>query len=272
MRGIDISNWQQGIIPPAMQIDFCICKATEGIGYTDPSYNRFIADCMEGYLPFGFYHFARENSPEQEARWFYSQVMDEIGYGLPVLDYEVSNYDNVDWCERFITEFHELSGTWCVLYISASRCGEYEDSWIPDKCKLWIAGYPYAATDWTESACPYNCYPWKRSNLIIWQFTSSLILDGYPGRLDGNIAYIGKASWDAISKGDDIEMVTDNDIERIAQKVWEYRYRAGTDEQDEILKKNGISKNGDSNRYNVLNACVALIARICDKLGIDKEI
>ena len=67
-------------------------------------------------------------------------------------------------------------------------------------------------------------------------------------------------------------MVTDSDIERIAQKVWEYRYRAGTDEQDEILEQYGISKGKHSNRYNVLNACVALIARICDKLGIDKEI
>lgn len=254
MRGIDVSNWQQSIYLPAMPIDFAIAKASEGIGYRDPAYTRFASDCLEHVIPFGAYHFARENSPEQEARYFYSQIMDEVGYIIPILDYETSNRDNVDWCERFMMEFHDYADVWPWLYISASRCGEYADSWIPDSCKLWLAGYPYPATEWTQSACPYNCWPWNRDDMVMWQFTSSLILPGYNGRLDGNIAYIGKEQWNAYAKGDDLEMVTDSDIEKIAQRVWEYTYKHDGMHDTIIQDMQGIPDSEcNSNRYNVLN-------------------
>nr|DAW20916.1 MAG TPA: hypothetical protein [Caudoviricetes sp.] len=33
LKGIDISKWQNGIDIGATEVDFVICKATEGIGY-----------------------------------------------------------------------------------------------------------------------------------------------------------------------------------------------------------------------------------------------
>ena len=209
MRGIDISNWQAGIIPSALGIDFCICKATEGIGYTDPTCDGFVTDCMENGLLWGFYHFARENEPEAEAEWFYNECRNYFNHGIPVLDYETSNANNIEWCERFMTRLHDLTGVWAMLYISASRCGEYENSWLPDKCGLWVAGYPYANENWTEQDMPYNIYPWPFA--AIWQFTSSLMLDGWSyvetvydeygthdenrNCLDGNIAYMNANAW-----------------------------------------------------------------------------
>lgn len=194
MNGIDISNWQAGIIPSALPIDFCICKATEGLGYTDACCDGFVQDCIDNDLLWGFYHFARENEPEQEAEWFYNECLGYFGHGIPVLDYETSNYNNVEWCERFLNRLHELSGVWALLYISASRCGEYENSWIPDVCGLWVAGYPYEMTSFEEAGnMPYSIYPWRFA--AIWQFTSSLYLSGYDGRLDGNIAYMDKEAW-----------------------------------------------------------------------------
>ena len=161
MRGIDISNWQAGLIPSNMNIEFCIAKATEGLGYTDPSCDAFIQNCIQNDIPWGFYHFARENEPEQEAEYFYNECVNYFGKGIPVLDYETTNYDNRDWCERFMNKLHELSGVWGMLYISASRCGEYENSWLPEKCGLWVAGYPWYNPDWTEQEMPYNIYPWS---------------------------------------------------------------------------------------------------------------
>lgn len=193
MYGIDISNWQDGIIPSEMKIDFCIVKATEGLGYVDPTCDCFIQDCIANNIPWGFYHFARENEPEDEAQFFYDNCKNYFKHGIPVLDYEVSNYDNVEWCERFLEKLHDLSGVWAMLYISASRCGKYEGSWIPEKCGLWVAGYPYVITEWTNEDCPYNIHPWNFA--AIWQFTSDLILHGYVGRLDGNIAYMDKSAW-----------------------------------------------------------------------------
>lgn len=193
MRGIDISNWQAGLSPSALNIDFCICKATEGIGYTDKCCDNWIQECINNGKLWGFYHFARENEPEDEAQYFYDECKGYFNYGIPVLDYETSNYNNCEWCERFLNKLHELTGIWAILYISASRCGEYENSWIPEKCGLWVAGYPWDNPNWTEQEMPYNIYPW--SFAAIWQFTSGLYLDGYDGRLDGDIAYMNSEAW-----------------------------------------------------------------------------
>ena len=193
MRGIDVSNWQAGLTPSNFDIDFCIVKATEGVGYTDPFCDQFVQNCISNDILWGFYHFARENEPEQEAEYFYNECINYFGHGIPVLDYETSNYNNREWCERFMQKLHDLSGVWAVIYISASRCGEYENSWIPEKCGLWVAGYPWDNPDWTDERMPYNIYPW--SFAAIWQFTSGLDLNGYEGRLDGNIAYMDEEAW-----------------------------------------------------------------------------
>ena len=193
MRGIDISNWQAGIYPPALEIDFCICKATEGLGYTDPCCDDWISQLSDNGIPWGFYHFARENEPEDEARYFYDECRGYFGRGIPVLDYETENYDNREWCERFISKLHELSGIWPMIYISASRIPEYDGSWIPQECGLWVAGYPYPATWWVDDDMPYSIGDWEFA--AIWQFTSSLVLAGYEGHLDGDIAYMDVEAW-----------------------------------------------------------------------------
>ena len=193
MRGIDVSNWQVGMKPSNLDIDFCIAKATEGVGFTDKSCDSFIQDCINNNILWGFYHFARENEPEKEAEYFYNECKNYFGHGIPVLDYETENYNNREWCERFINRVHELSGVWCIIYISAYRCAQYNGSWIPEKCGLWIAGYPYTMTDWTNDKMPYNTSPF--SVVAIWQFTSSLILNGFWEKLDGDIAYMDADAW-----------------------------------------------------------------------------
>ena len=193
MKGIDISNWQNGLIISKMNIDFSIAKATEGLHFVDNTCDGFIQDCIANNILWGFYHFARENDPEKEAQYFYDNCKNYFGKGIPVLDYEVENYNNVAWCENFLQKLYELSGVWGMIYLSASRCCEYENSWIPEKCGLWVAGYPSPMTQFTNEDCPYNVYPWKFA--AIWQFTSDLILPGYVGRLDGDIAYMDKTAW-----------------------------------------------------------------------------
>ena len=193
MRGIDISNWQAGISPSALDIDFCICKATEGIGFTDVHCDEFVQDCIKSGKLWGFYHFARENNPEDEAEYFYNECVNYFNHGIPVLDYETDNYSNREWCERFLQKLHDLSGVWAMIYISAYRCPEYKNSWIPEKCGLWIAGYPYVMSTWTNDSMPYDISPWDFA--AIWQFTSQLIIPGYVGKLDGNIAYMDSKAW-----------------------------------------------------------------------------
>lgn len=193
LRGIDISNWQSGIVPSTLDIDFCICKATEGIGYTDPDCDMFVTDCIDSAILWGFYHFARENDPKAEADWFYRETSNYFNHGIPVLDYETQNADDCQWCEQFMVRVHELSGVWPLLYISASQVYKFADSWIPQTCGLWLAGYPWANPNWTNEDMPYQIGSWDFC--AIWQFTSSLRLAGYNGNLDGNIAYMDADAW-----------------------------------------------------------------------------
>lgn len=193
MKGIDISNWQKGLKPSNLDIDFCICKATEGNNFVDKYCNGFIQDCIKNDILFGFYHFANNNTPKEEAEFFYNNCKGYFNKGIPILDYEVTNFNNVLWCEEFIKHVYELSGVWCMLYISVTRCKEYENSWIPKQCGLWLAGYPAKYTNWYEGALPYNTYPFNV--VAIWQFTNCLKLDGYNGNLDGDIAYMDKNAW-----------------------------------------------------------------------------
>lgn len=195
LKGIDISNWQDGIRLHALasEIDFVIVKATEGNGYTDPCCDGFVEQAKDCGLLWGFYHFARENSPEDEAEYFYRKTKNYFGHGIPVLDYETGNYDNVEWCERFIERLHDLSGVWPILYMSASRCGEFKGSWIPEKCGFWCAGYPKSYTSWPGIDMPYNTHPFDV--VALWQFTSSLQLPGYSGSLDGDYAYMNEQAW-----------------------------------------------------------------------------
>ena len=194
MHGIDISNWQDGLSIYDIDIEFCICKATEGLGYTDPTCDVFIQECNDKGILWGFYHFARENEPEDEAEYFYSECRGYFNHGVPVLDYETENYDNAQWCERFLNRLHELSGVWAMLYISASRCGQYDGSWIPQRCGLWVAGYPWEMNSYDEAGdMPYDISSWDFA--AIWQFTSSLYLSGYGSSLDGDIAYMSADAW-----------------------------------------------------------------------------
>ena len=194
LKGIDISNYQAGLDPHKLDIDFCICKATEGNFFVDEFCDGFVQDCINNGILWGFYHFAREWEPEREAQFFFENCAGYIGKGIPVLDYEVwGNNDDVAWCERFLQKFHDLSGIWPMLYISASHCTDFTGSWIPQKCGLWVAGYPNADTTWTTADIPYNIAPWQFA--AIWQFTSSLKLKGYGASLDGDLAYMNKTAW-----------------------------------------------------------------------------
>ena len=196
LYGIDISNWQKGINLYRLtnETDFVIAKASEGLFYEDPTFRENMLHAFDCGLLRGAYHFARENNPEDEARYFYSVVKDYIGSVILVLDYETENWDNCQWCELFIAAFYKLANVYPLLYISASRLPEYKNSWIPEKCGLWLAGYPYPATAYDEEQeMPYSPYPWEFA--AIWQFTSNLQLSGYENRLDGNYAYMDGWAW-----------------------------------------------------------------------------
>lgn len=197
LKGIDISNWQGDMTNPAkLKVDFCICKATEGLDFIDPFCNAWIQKLITGKKLFGYYHFARKSNPKAQAKYFWNNTLGYNCMGIPVLDYEIwyENQNHVAWCETFLQQYHKLSGIWPVLYISASHCQDFTGSWIPEKCGLWVAGYPHYYDNWpVEDDMTYDVAPWKFA--AIWQFTSSFKISGYKELIDADVAFMDSNAW-----------------------------------------------------------------------------
>lgn len=239
MRGIDISNWQGGLDLRKMPIDFCIMKATEGLNFVDSFCDGWVQQAKKLSMPWGFYHFARENDPIKEAEFFVKKCKNYFGVGVPVLDYETSNSNDVAWCEKFLKRVHDLTGVWPLLYISAYRVGMYSKSWIPNKCGLWIAGYPLHYAYWPiETVVPYGIGKW--ANVAIWQFSSEVILSGYVGKLDGDIAYMDERAWRKYAKGEKVtpaKPTYNKSIDELAREVIEGKHGTGAKRKKSLGKR-----------------------------------
>ena len=195
MKGIDISNWQGGLNLFNLDVDFAIMKATEGLYFIDSYCDNWVQQAKQKGIKWGFYHFANANAPDIEAEFFVENTRNYFNEGIPILDIEDSEINDWGWyADIFTKRVHELTGVWPMVYCSAGYLYCFDGYSVPENCGLWCAGYPYPATDWTQDEFPYNCSPW--AFVAIWQFTSSLQLNGYDGSLDGNIAYMDGEAWD----------------------------------------------------------------------------
>lgn len=244
LKGIDISNWQVGFDVKNANIDFIIAKATEGNYFVDKFCDSFIQAAKESNKLFGFYHFANNNLPEEEAEFFYENCKNYFGEGIPVLDIEDNSIQNWgEYSDRFAKKLYELTGIWCMIYTSASnlyRFSGYPDVW--NNCGLWLAGYPQNYTSFIEEAPPYDIKPW---NIVaIWQFTDRLYLQEQ--NVDGDIAYMDSKAWQlyAGKKKEDIKPIDnsfkdikiEDAISRIAIEAINGVYGNGEDRKNNIYK------------------------------------
>lgn len=248
LYGIDISNWQgrDGFSVKSLpsHVKFVICKVSEGTAFQDLYAQKFIHDAAETGRLWGFYHFAKGYDPTMEAEWFVANApRNGFGHGMPILDYEVDlNFPGMteaEWCEEFVTRVHELTGCWCVFYTYTSRLKVLGETWLPEKCPLWLADYPYPMHDFGNIYPNANTSPW--SYAFMWQFTSQLRLPQYDGNLDGNIAYITEQDWKNYFGVED-EMKP----EEVAQAVWGYDYnhtaRGGSNVYDQAAATYDLAK------------------------------
>lgn len=195
LKGIDISNWQGGLNLFNLDIDFAIMKATEGTDFVDSYCDNWVQQAIQKNIKWGFYHFANNNSPELEAEFFVNNTRNYFNYGIPILDIEDVNIPNWGaYADRFTKKVFELTGIWCMIYCSSGFLSRFAGYECCENCGLWCAGYPYPYTSWENVEFPYDCQPWDF--VAIWQFTSSLQLNGYSGSLDGNYAYMDYDAWD----------------------------------------------------------------------------
>ena len=198
LKGIDISYCQAGLSIPDTGADFCIIKATEGLGIVDDYCDGFVQQCIALGKPWGFYHFARPNGGAAEARYFYNNTKNYTGYGIPVLDFEDERNDN-NYIDEFVKEYHAITGIYPLIYMNSNFVNNYRygSDYVKQNCGLWLAGYPTLRTDYPDDAnCPYQHNGWT---LAAWQFTNNLYVAGM--HVDGDLFYGDTNAWNLYATG-----------------------------------------------------------------------
>lgn len=195
MNGIDISSHQAKIDLTKVPCDFCIVKATQDTGYTNPDFDRAMKQGLAAGKLMGAYHYAGGSDPVKEAKHFLAVAKPYIGSCILALDWESTQNvsygrNDAQWCQTFLDYVRQETGAIGFLYISASLRSRMAT--VLKTYHSWIAQYPdydpvkgYKKTPWNEGA--YDC--------DIRQYTSQLWLSGYSSHLDGNKAYITAEEW-----------------------------------------------------------------------------
>lgn len=188
---IDISSYQAGLnlVAVSSSIQGVIVKATEGTSYVNPYCDRHYQQAKSANLLRGFYHFAGSGDPLAEAAFFYRNVMGYLHDGIPVLDWERNQ--TVDWVNRFVRQFHNLTGIWPWIYANPWR---FNQGGVEPNCARWIASYPEVAHPTFEQAASWKC-PTADGNVVAWQFCSDGRLSGYNANLDCSVYYGDRESW-----------------------------------------------------------------------------
>lgn len=201
LKFIDISNWQAGLNVASVVknggLGAVIVKATEGLDFVDRNCDGFVQQAVAGGIPFGFYHFARNNDAAAEAEFFREHTRGYERAGIPVLDWEADQ--SVAWVNRFVERYHELTGVWPWVYANAWR---FNQGTVNENCGRWVAGYPSnGITDINYGL--NNDMPYGVNNGLVcaWQFSSSVRIAGYGGNLDGDVFYGDAAAWDRYAGG-----------------------------------------------------------------------
>ena len=203
LKGIDISNWQNGLDVAKLNIDFAIMKATEGVGFVDPACDSFFQAAKSAGKLVGVYHFARnsQNSADAEVDYFIKNVEGYLNTPgtIFVLDWEDAVHD-VAWAKRWLDLLQERTGKKALIYMSESVVLSYDWSAVAAAdYGLWVARYRDNVADYNFDMSNAGPTPAVKhwDFYAMWQWTSSGRLDGWGGNLDCNEFYGDANTWNA---------------------------------------------------------------------------
>lgn len=188
---IDISSHQAdlNLVAVSSSIQGVIVKATEGTFYVNPYCDRHYQQAKSANLLRGFYHFAGTSDPLAEAAFFYDNAKGYLHNGIPVLDWEGGQ--TVEWVNKFVRRFHNLTGIWCWIYANPWR---FNQGGVEPNCARWVASYPAVSHPTFAQAALWNC-PDADGNVVAWQFCSDGRVSGYGYNLDCSVYYGDRESW-----------------------------------------------------------------------------
>lgn len=185
IEGIDIARHQGAIDIRRVAREgyaFVISKASEGVGYVDPLFDRHVRATLDAGLIAGAYHFARPDSVgtprdgEDEARAFASAIKAAGGLGSlhlpPALDFEKYSPngppETVAWVGAFVRVLELELGTSPMIYTGRNVWRfETGNSDAFDHLPLWLVRYSSRGVDPTEPAPELEGF----GRPVLWQWS-----------------------------------------------------------------------------------------------------
>ena len=223
--GIDLSNYQKGewtgldgnkywryfdpVEAKKKSIQFAFIKASEGL-LKDKSVDIHAEAFSDAGIPFGFYHFGRnEWSYQPQVDNFYNIIKD-YDYDLPpVLDFERhpnGSAPGLSFCQAFLGRIGSKTGKSPIIYTGpsfwASLIGSTKATWAKEY-KVWMANY-YKTTsrpelnfpvrgipDIVQNATSMPSLPAPFEKWTFWQFTDKGDGEYYGGNYDVRVNKTG---------------------------------------------------------------------------------
>jgi lysozyme len=187
IHGIDVSKYQemiaweevQAMKVKKIQLGFAFIKATEGIGNTDPNFNRNWKKSKSNGMIRGAYHFfIASKDGRMQAENFISRVELEPGDMPPVLDTEQLNGTNAVQLKKELKEWLEIVENYYqvkpIIYTNVDFYNRNLGSEF-DEYPLWIAHY-------YQPGQPRIGRGW-----IFWQHSQEGRVNGITSKVDFNV-------------------------------------------------------------------------------------
>lgn len=184
LHGADVSHWQtelqiNELTKENSNIDFLICKATEGKTYKDAKFNSYISAGLQGLKGVGAYHLARfdrGNTALGEATNFCNAIKQYLELGIPLLvalDLETFCFKEgiAEWAKQWLQVVKTKTGLKPLVYTSAYYATKYHLDNLADTdltSGLWCA-YWGSGNELPQSK--YDLGKWGEYK--IWQYTNT---------------------------------------------------------------------------------------------------
>lgn len=271
LKGVDVSNHQWNLQGYGDDVDFVICKATEGIGYVDNSCDRLYQLAKSQGKLLGVYHYARPgfmgNTAEGEAEWFVQNIKGYVNEAILVLDWEAERKGDVAYAKRFLDRVFELTGVRPLFYSYESIINSY--NWkdiVNGDYGLWVA--KYGRDDGQPHQEPF-VKDW--GFYALWQYTSNGRISGFNANIDKNYFYGDRNTWLKYANAKEAQDVVipshKKTIEQVAQDVINGLYGSG-EERYKKLTDEGYDYNAVQDKVNELVSAPKLkpVSQIVDEV------
>lgn len=178
-NGIDISHYQGDEVDylnkKSDQLSFVICKATEGLSYTDPDFKSNWSMIKSKGFTRGAYHFYHcADDPTKQAQLFLATLGTITKTDFPpIVDFEENSIDkscNKASIQKNLLVFLQLlekeTGRQPILYTDLNTGNAYLKDEALSSYPLWIANY-------NGESSPTQPTVWKTKVWTLWQKTSN---------------------------------------------------------------------------------------------------